>query len=227
MSRFYRLFEIVQILRQATAPLTAAELARRLEVTPRTIYRDMAALQARSVPVCGEAGIGYVMGRGFDLPPLAFTAEEADAIAVGLALVRRTGDAGLERAAAGAAGKIAAVTPRPHAAGSDDPRLYASPWGVAAAGAVDLGDLRAAIADEHKLGLDYCDGAGRLTQRTVWPIALVYYAEAAVLAAWCELRQDFRHFRADRIRACMPLDERFGGRGRALRAQWRDLHGIE
>ena len=227
MSRFYRLFEIVQILRAAPRPVTAAELARRLEVTPRTVYRDMAALQARSVPVAGAAGIGYVMGKGFDLPPLAFTAEEADAIAVGLALVRRTGDAGLERAAAGAAAKISAVAPPPHAGGGADASLYASPWGVADEGAVSLADLRQAIADEVKLGLDYGDGAGRLTARTVWPIALVYYAEVAVLAGWCELRQDFRHFRSDRIRACTRLDEPFGRRGRALRAEWRQLHGIE
>lgn len=227
MSRFYRLFEIVQILRAAPQPVTAAELARRLEVTPRTVYRDMAALQARSVPVAGAAGIGYVMGKGFDLPPLAFSAEEADAIAVGLALVRRTGDQGLEKAAAGAAAKIAAVAPPPRAGGGPDASLYASPWGVEDEGAVGLADLRKAISDEVKLGLDYCDGAGRPTARTVWPIALVYYAEVAVLAAWCELRQDFRHFRADRILACARLDEPFGRRGRALRAEWRQLHGIE
>jgi len=227
MSRFYRLFEIVQILRAASRPLTAAELARRLEVTPRTIYRDMAALQARSVPVAGAAGIGYVMGKGFDLPPLAFTAEEADAIAVGLALVRRTGDAGLEKAAAGAAAKIAAVAPPPHAGEGADASLYASPWGVSDEGAVSLGDLRAAIAEEVKLGLDYSDGAGQMTRRTVWPIALIYHAEVAVLAAWCELRRDFRHFRADRIRACARLDEPFGRRGRELRAEWRELQHIE
>jgi len=227
MSRLYRLFEIVQILRAAPRPVTACELAQRLEVAPRTIYRDMAALQARSVPIAGAAGIGYVMGKGFDLPPLAFSAEEADAIAVGLALVRRTGDQGLERAAAGAAAKIAAVAPPPHAGGGPDASLYASPWGVADKGAVSLADLRAAIADEQKLGLDYGDGAGRVTQRTVWPIALIYHAEVAVLAAWCELRQDFRHFRADRIRACARLDQPFGRRGRALRAEWRALHGIQ
>ncbi len=224
MSRFYRLFEIVQILRAAPGPLTAAELASRLEVTPRTIYRDMAALQARDVPIAGEAGIGYVMRGGFDLPPLAFSAEEADAIAIGLALVRRTDDAGLERAAAGAAAKIAAASPR---ANAGDRRLYAPAWDVNIADVVSLADLRAAISDERKLRLGYCDTAGRLTERTVLPIALVYYAEAAVLAAWCELREDFRHFRADRIGACAALGERFAGQGRALRAEWRRLHVIE
>ncbi len=224
MSRFYRLFEIVQILRAAPGPLTAAELAARLEVTPRTIYRDMAALQARNVPVAGEAGIGYVMRGGFDLPPLAFTAEEADAIAIGLALVRRTGDAGLERAAAAAAAKIVTASPQGDAG---DRRLYAPAWEVNAAGSTSLADLRAAIAEERKLALGYCDAAGRATERTVLPIALVYYAEAAVLAAWCELREDFRHFRADRIGACIALAERFAGEGRALRAEWRRLHAIE
>ena len=219
MRRAGRLFEIIQMLRTARGPLTAAMIGEALEVTPRTIYRDIAVLQAMRVPIEGAAGIGYLLRAGYDLPPLNFTVEEIEAIVVGLSLLARTGDAGLMRAAATAAGKIAVVTPGPggplEAAG-----LHVSDWGVEMLDAVDPGMLRSAIRDACKLRLHYCDQEGEETARTVLPVALIYYVESVVLAAWCELRQDFRHFRADRMLSCEPLEERFMERATKLRAAW-------
>lgn len=221
MSRSNRLFEIIQLLRGADKPLTAAKLAVSLEVAPRTIYRDIAALQAMRVPVAGEAGIGYVMRAGFDLPPLMFTEEEIEALIVGLALLGRTGDAGLQAAASSVAGKIAQVMPERPGRRLKSGGLYVSRWGAASPGATDLSRIRRAIRDERKLSVVYENDAAARTERTIKPLGLVYYIEVVVLAAWCELRRDYRHFRVDRIASCAETAEDFIDEGEALRAIWR------
>ncbi|WP_193172860.1 helix-turn-helix transcriptional regulator [Nisaea nitritireducens] len=206
-----RLFEVIQILRGARTPVIAARLAEQLEVSVRTIYRDIAALQAMRIPIAGEPGIGYVLQRGYDLPPINFDTEEAEAISVGLSMLARTGDAGLKRAAERAARKLNAATPLSEA-------LLTSSWG-----APDLNllpEIRTAIREERALQVVYEDDTGSLTRRKILPIALIYYAEVAVLAAWCRLRRDFRHFRPDRMHECTPLDERFDGEGGHLRQAW-------
>jgi predicted DNA-binding transcriptional regulator YafY len=226
LSRSVRMFEIIQLLRSADAPLTAHAIAALLEVTKRTVYRDIAALQAMRVPIEGAAGLGYVMRPGFDLPPLTFTSEELEAIVVGLALLGRTGDADLEAAAAGAARKIGAVLPENRGRELKDQPLYASRWHAIPGARVAPRLLRRAVREEEKLQLSYADAEGRLTQRTVLPLAVVYHIESVVLAAWCELRADFRHFRLDRMAACQPTGERFAGQGPQLRARWREQHGL-
>lgn len=213
MAKTDRYFEIIQMLRRATRPILAQEIAEALEVSKRTVYRDIAALQARQTPIQGEPGIGYVMRRGYDLPPINFEPEEADAVAIGLSLVARTGDPGLWRAARRASRKLTEAAPSTR-------RLVASAWGVEATPRVDLSALRAAIRAEQKLALAYGDVAGRETRRTVWPLILIYYVDAAMLVAWCELRQDLRHFRVDRMRRCTVLTDRFEGAGEALVARW-------
>lgn len=226
MSRPTRLFEIIQLLRAAGGPLTAAAMAERLEVATRTVYRDIAALQAMRVPIEGEAGIGYVMRPGFDLPPLMFTAEEVEAITVGLALLGRTGDAGLLTAAADAGDKIAAVLA---GAGAEPMRaapLYASDWHAVPSAGVDLRRLRKAIREAEILRIDYADAAGRQTRRTVKPLAVLYYTESVVLATWCALRDDFRHFRVDRIARCHATGDRFVEDSAALRADWLAAHHL-
>ncbi len=220
MRRADRLFDIIQHLRAAKAPLTAAALAAELEVAPRTIYRDIATLQARRVPIVGEAGIGYVLRRGFDLPPLMFTAEEIEAVAVGARLVRRTGDSGLGRAAESVLAKLSAVLPDGLGAHLAAPPFYVSEHGVPAPPVADLSAIRVAIRDGRKLGIAYEDAAGNRTERTVWPVAVAYYVESTLLGAWCELRQDFRHFRADRIRALKLSAEKVPVNARVLRATW-------
>jgi predicted DNA-binding transcriptional regulator YafY len=211
------MFEIIQMLRAANGPSTAAQIAEALEVTKRTIYRDIASLQAMRVPIEGAAGVGYIMRPGYDLPPMNFDVEEAEAITVGLSMIARTGDKGLLQAARRAARKLAEAT-----AFSDT--VYSSNWAPEVPDTVNMAALRQAIRSETKLALNYCDAAGVTTRRTVLPVAVVYYSDAIVLAAWCELRQDFRHFRPDRIEALEILAEGFAGRGKALRQAWAVAH---
>ncbi len=226
MSRSDRMFEIIQLLRSAERPVTSHELAKTLEVAQRTVYRDIAALQAMRVPIEGEAGIGYVMRAGFDLPPLMFTAEEVEAIVVGLALLRRTGDVGLQAASRGVSAKIAEVLPDQRERGLEDRHLYASAWGADPPGQADLTEIRRAIREETKLRITYTDAQERRSERTIKPLAILYYLEVVVLAAWCELRVGFRHFRLDRIITCETTDDRFLGEGKKLRALWRDQHDL-
>ncbi|GAB5467283.1 MAG: YafY family protein [Rhodospirillales bacterium] len=214
MRRADRLFEIIQILRAARGPMTADALAAGLEISVRTLYRDVAALQAMRVPIEGAAGIGYVMRAGYDLPPLNFDSEELEAIVVGLSLLNRTGDRGLTQAAQRVTAKIEALN-------QDIGALRVSSWGVKEPEAVDLPTLRRVIREERKLAMVYVDRYGQETERTVLPLALAYLIEVVVLTAWCDLRQDFRHFRGDRIRSLTLLEERCIGQGATLRATWQ------
>ena len=223
MRRADRLFDIIQSLRTAARPMTAAALAGELEVTPRTIYRDIAALQASRVPIEGAPGIGYVMRRGFDLPPLMFTADEADAIAIGVRLLRRLRDPKLQSAAESVLAKLAAVVPDPL-----QPHLVAAPVYVSDGSAppvsgVDLAELRNAVHETRKIAIDYADEEGRRTHRTIWPLAMAYYVDVTLIGAWCELRGDFRHFRVDRITSSRVLDERFPADNGKLMAEWLAL----
>jgi predicted DNA-binding transcriptional regulator YafY len=210
MRRTDRLFEIIQILRAAKAPLSSARIAERLEVSQRTIYRDIATLQAMRTPIEGEAGIGYIMRKEYDLPPLNFDERELEAIVVGLSLLGRTGDTALEAAARRVLSKIDVSR-----AGADT--LRCDDWGVPPERQGDLDQLRQAIRDERALRIRYRDGKDAETERVILPIALTYYIEVVVLSAWCTLRKDFRHFRADRVLECRPLDRFFTGKGDELR----------
>jgi len=222
MRKASRLFEIIQILRLARKPVTAAEIAVQLEVTVRSIYRDIAALQAMRVPIEGGRGIGYILRPGFTLPPLMLSIEETEAIVLALALLERTGDTGLKQAAKQVNRKIAGVVPPPLAGLFSDNALHA--WGSPAPvpEAVDLAMVRRAIRDEQKLALDYRDELGRATERTIRPIALVYYSQTANIVAWCELRDAIRNFRADRVEHCEAVDDFFPGQGDRLRQVWID-----
>lgn len=220
MRKASRLFEIIQILRLSRRVVTAAEIAAQLEVTPRSIYRDIAALQAMRVPIEGERGLGYILRPGFDLPPLMFSVEETEAIVLGLALLERTADTALKQAARRVNTKIAAAVPEPLRQVLQGNALQA--WGSVAPApeGIDLAMVRSAIRDERKLLLDYRDEWGNATERTVRPLALVYYSATAVIVAWCELREAIRNFRADRVEDCQPLEDFFLGEGNALRGLW-------
>jgi predicted DNA-binding transcriptional regulator YafY len=221
MRKMERLFEIVQILTLASRPLTAAQIGERLEVTPRTVYRDIAALQAMRVPVEGARGLGYILRPGFLLPPMMFTIEEIEAIIVALGLLDVRGDGGLRRAAETVLEKIASAVPPPLRRRLSEPALHV--WGSrAATEGLDLEDARHAIRDEQKIAIRYVDAEGEVTERRIRPIALVYYAETANLVAWCELRGDIRHFRPDRVLASATLPDHFRGQGDALRRLWAD-----
>ena len=220
MRRADRLFDIIQTLRVAGKPMTAATLAERLEVTVRTVYRDIAALQASRVPIEGAAGIGYVLRRGFDLPPLMFTADELDAIAVGARLVRRLRDPGLQDAADSVLAKIATALPDALRPGVMAAPFYVSDGAAETPSGIDLSDVRFAIRESRKMRITYADAGGQRSNRTIWPIAMAYYVDATVLGAWCELREDYRHFRVERIVTSTLLETRYPTDGGKLMAGW-------
>lgn len=225
MSRATRLLALLQALRARRRPATAASLAAELGVSARTIYRDVATLAAEGAPIAGEAGVGYVLGPGLFLPPLAFDAEETEALLLGLATVRQRGDATLRRAARQVLGKIAASLPPEARAGLETPLSRPGQvwWEVAHGG--DLDTLRRAIRAERKLRIAYTDAEGRATERVVWPFAIDFLHAARILDAWCETRQDFRHFRVDRIASAEILPERMPKRRAALLAEWQQRIG--
>jgi predicted DNA-binding transcriptional regulator YafY len=209
MRRSDRLFDIIQTLRVAKGPMTAATIAERLEVTVRTVYRDIATLQARRVPIEGAAGIGYLLRRGFDLPPLMFTADEIDAIAVGARRVRRLRDPGLQEAADSVLAKVATILPDGLRDGVVSAPFFVSEGAAQTPEGIDLSDVRYAIRETRKLRITYADGSGQRTNRTIWPIAMAYYVDVTIIGAWCELRVDYRHFRVERIVTSTLLEENF------------------
>lgn len=220
MRKASRLFEIIQILRGARRPITAASIAERLEVTVRSIYRDIAALQAMRVPIDGERGIGYILRPGFDLPPLMFTIEETEAVVLGMALIERTGDRELTDAAKKVVRKIAAAVPAPLSQLVSARSLHA--WGPIAPQPrnIDFTLIRRAIRDEEKLEIDYRDEQGRITRRVIRPLALIYYLDAAMIVGWCELREAIRNFRLDRTQGCRETGLHFRNEGDVLRDLW-------
>ncbi len=220
MRKATRLFEMIQILRLAKRPVTAARIAERLGVVPRSIYRDIAALQSMRVPIEGGRGIGYILRPGFNLPPLMFSVEEMEAIVLALALLDRTGDMELKLAAKRVNEKIASAAPPPLRQILEANALHA--WGTVAPlpEGVDLASVRRAIRDERKVEIHYSDQGGRVTRRKIWPLALIYYSETANIVAWCELRQALRNFRADRVGESVFIEEFFPGSGDRLRQDW-------
>ena len=223
MRRADRLFDIIQALRTARRPVTAAALAEQLEVTVRTIYRDIAALQGSRVPIEGAPGLGYVLRRGYDLPPLMFTSEEADAIAIGVRLLRRLRDPKLQQAAESVLAKLAVVVPEPLQLHLASAPIYVSDGDAPPTTGVGPAELRSAIHDARKVVITYIDETGHRTRRTVRPIAMAYYVDVTLLGGWCELRNDFRNFRVDRISNAQLLDERFLAESGKLMAEWLAL----
>ena len=208
MRRADRLFQLVQLVRGRRLS-TARFLAERLEVSERTVYRDVADLQAQGVPIEGEAGVGYRMRAGFDLPPLMFTRDEAQALVASVRVARPHLDAELAAHAQAALGKIVGVLPASARAAAEGMALLAPAQPLDAATRERLRVLRQATEAHRKVRLAYVDQNGAATSRVVRPLACVYWGAAWTLAAWCETRSDFRNFRLDRIPALDVLDERF------------------
>ncbi|MCH9671384.1 MAG: YafY family transcriptional regulator [Gammaproteobacteria bacterium] len=199
MRRADRLFDIIQILRRRKL-VRAHELARELEVSERTVYRDIVDLQRSGVPIEGEAGIGYIMRKGFDLPPLMFTETELEALVLGARIVESWTDPELAGAAANAIAKVEAAIPDRLRRHMENAPLLAPDNHHTEALDVDLGRLRLSIRQREKLYFAYQDGSGEKTSRTVRPLALSFYGPIWLLVSWCELRGDFRSFRLDRIK---------------------------
>ncbi|SMP18870.1 helix-turn-helix transcriptional regulator [Shimia sagamensis] len=223
MRRTERLFQIIQVLRAARTPVTGQSLADELEVSLRTLYRDMAELIAQRVPITGEAGMGYVLDEGYDMPPLMLTADELEAAVLGAGLVAGQADPTLARAARDLVAKLTEAIPeelRPVV-------LDASSRAIVAKGPkaerFDGARLRVAIRERFKLRVVYQDGGGRESCRVIWPLLIAYFVGERYIVAWCETRQDYRHFRTDRVAALDVLNEGYPGRRAELIKGWEEV----
>jgi predicted DNA-binding transcriptional regulator YafY len=208
MRRADRLFQVIQLLRRRNVA-TAAWLARELEVSERTVYRDIRDLMLSGVPIEGEAGVGYILRRGFDLPPLMFSDAEIEAMVLGARVVTSWGDAGLAKAAAEALARVEAVLPDRLKARLTGTPLYAPGFHVLPQVVAALAEIRAAIDSRRKIHIAYTDGQAAATERTLRPLGLFFWGNGWSLTAWCELRHDFRNFRLERIQTLATLTERF------------------
>jgi len=209
MRRADRLFLIIHALRGRRSATPARKLAETLDVSLRTIYRDVADLQLSGVPIEGEAGIGYVLRKGSDIPPLMFTAEEMEALVVGTRFVRAFGGERLALGARAALLKIEAVLPPELRERSRRTRIFAPELSnrIEATDVIDR--LHAAVAESRVLRLDYSDQNGQSSQRDIEPLCLAFWGGSWTLGAWCRLRNGFRSFRPDRIGAFETTGEIF------------------
>ena len=221
MRRADRLFQIIQVLRRTRRPVTADDMAAELEISKRTIYRDIADLMAQRVPIRGEAGVGYVLDGGYDLPPLMLTPDEIEAAVLGAQWVAGRADPALARAAKDLIAKIGAAVPerlRPYVL---EPASGTPPAWNSLADAIDMARVRAHIHAGRKIKLTYRDEQGAETDRVIWPITIGYRDTTRMLVAWCEMRVDFRSFRTDRVAGAEFLEDRYPERPAVLRAKWR------
>lgn len=222
MQRAERLLDLIQGLRRRRRPVTAETLASELDVSVRTIYRDIGALIRQGVPVRGEAGIGYVLDAGFDLPPLMLSPDEIEAVLVGMRWLSERADPVLSRAAEDVVSKVAAVLPQHLKPILLDGALFAPAYGRdIPVDQVDVAGIRASIRLGRKITVRYRDEAGHETERMVWPIGLTFYDRVRIVIAWCELRQAFRHFRTDRITELALLEDRYPARRADLLKRWQ------
>lgn len=227
MSRTQRLFDLLQILRQHRYPVSGKQLAQELGVSLRTIYRDIITLQAQGATIEGEPGLGYVLRPGFMLPPLMFSEEEIEALVLGSRWVAKRTDKKLRLAAENVLAKISAVLPDELRAQLEFTGLYIGPKKTEIENDDEIAALlRQAIRQEHKLQMTYLDAKGDQSQRIIWPLALGFFEEVHIIVAWCELREDFRHFRADRIVDISTLATRYPQRRQTLLKKWRKINNI-
>lgn len=215
-----RLFQIIQILRRSTQPVTAARLAEELEVSRRTVYRDIADLIGQRVPIVGEAGFGFLLDADYDMPPLMLTPDEIEVVVLGTQWVAGRGDPTLARAAQDLISKVMMVVPENLRPFIIEPSVGTPPPRPQAPEPIDLVALRQAIRDGRKLHLLYRSPEGRETERKVWPVVLGYGEASRVIVAWCELRNDFRYFRTDRLVSGKVLDEFYGLPKSELYKRW-------
>ena len=221
MRRADRLFQIIQILRRSARPITAEAIAQELEVSKRTVYRDIADLIGQRAPIRGEAGVGYILEDGYDLPPLMLTPDEVEAAVLGAQMVAARADPALRRAAEDLIAKIGAVIPEALRPLVVEPSTRAPPSWRSVPDNIDMAGVRQAIRAGMKVVLTYRDEQERETLRTVWPFAIGYYETSRLIVAFCEMRRDFRSFRADRVTGAEFTEQRYPDRPAALRARWR------
>ncbi|GAA0680845.1 YafY family protein [Marinobacterium maritimum] len=220
MSRTERLLDILQILRRHRRPVRGAVLAEETGISLRTLYRDIATLQSMGAEIDGEPGLGYALKPGFLLPPLMFSPEEIEALALGLKWAGERTDGPMGQAARDAMAKLEAVLPPELRQRFDDDALVIVPCRRPPQ-REDLPLIRQALNEERKLSLHYTDQSGARTDRVVWPVTVGFFDSVQVLAAWCELRNDYRHFRIDRILEAQVLSEKTPKRRFQMMKEWR------
>lgn len=224
MSRAVRLLDLVQLLRRRRHPVSGDILARELGISLRTLYRDIASLQAQGAPIEGEPGLGYVLRPGFTLPPLMFTEDEVEALMLGSHWVAENGDPRLAQAAMDVMAKVAAVSPPDRRTQFETPSLLIVTRTKDQLAA--MAPIRDAIRRECKLTIDYRDAGSAATHRTIWPFAVGFFEEARIVVAWCELRNDYRHFRIDRIDGLAETNMRYPRRRAVMLKDWQKQMGI-
>ncbi|MBE0578856.1 YafY family protein [Devosia sp.] len=226
MSRTARLLDLLQLLRNRSTPITGPALAQELGISIRSLYRDIATLQAQGADVVGEPGLGYVLRPGFTLPPLMFSADEIEAIVLGSRWVAaRADDSRLSQSARQALSKITAVLPAELRERAEATNLLVARMGLASA-SIDAGVIRLAIRNERKLVITYRGPDGGETNRTIWPFMIGFFEQVRVVAGWCELRQDYRHFRVDRITRLEATDIRYPRRRAVMLKEWRAQQNV-
>jgi predicted DNA-binding transcriptional regulator YafY len=226
MSRTSRLFNLMDVLRGRRRPVTAAHLAERLSVSMRTIYRDVQTLIDLGAPIDGGAGIGYLLRSGFFLPPLMFNEEELEALVLGARWVKGQGDPALAQAADAALAKIGTASPKDLRDKMAETGLWAPRFKGPAQQGSGLGVIREAIRRERKLKIKYTDATEVASERVIWPLVLAFFEGVHLVAAWCELRGDFRHFRTDRIVGLENTDVAFPRSRGELTRHWRQQKKI-
>ena len=220
MRRTARLFQIIQILRSTRSPITGRELADELEISIATLYRDMAELHAQRIPIRGEAGVGYVLDDGYDMPPLMLTADELEAAALGAAWVAQEADPTLARAARDLVSKLSSAIPkelRPIVLDASSKSILTR---ARVSERFDSALLRHAIRERYRLQLVYEDRAGNRSDRIVWPLLIAFLDRTRYLVAWCEQKEDYRHFKTERIQELKVLAKKYPGRRTALLKGW-------
>ena len=221
MSRTDRLLQILQILRRHRRPVTGQAMAEELEISLRTLYRDMNTLMMSGVPITGETGIGYVLGHGFDLPPMMFNVAELEAIMLGARMVEDRGDPELARAAQDVVAKVSAILPPSLRPVLLEAPLIVTNFNPPLKDRIDPALLRKALRESRRIEIHYEDEKSRESRRIIWPLALGYLDQRRILVSWCEMREDFRHFRTDRIIEMTLQDTRYRTPRAVMLKRWR------
>ncbi|MDW6019813.1 YafY family protein [Vibrio plantisponsor] len=226
MSRSQRLFDLLQILRCHKYPVSAEHLAEQLNVSVRTIYRDIATLQTQGAEIEGEAGLGYILKPTFTLPPLMFSMEELEALLLGADWISKQANGEFSESAKNAIAKISAVLPADHKVKHSQEVMRVASIIEVPELTIDMSDIRKAIKHQYKANINYLDLKGNSSSRVIWPILIGMFQQHYVLVAWCETRNAFRNFRLDRIEDWQTLEQKYLPHRSELLKKWQQEEGI-
>ena len=224
--RTERLFDLLELLRGYRYPVSAQTLAEKLRVSTRTLYRDIATLKTQGADIEGEPGLGFQLKPGFLLPPMMFDNDELEALVLGMRWVHQKGDKPLQNSAKNVLNKIRAVLPKSRQRELDFSSLMVGPNKVICTDDNSMTILRKAVRNTKMLDIIYKDVKDNETKRIIWPIGIAFFDGLRVLIAWCEMRHDFRHFRTDRMKNIIELNQKYPKSKAVLLSQWREIHNI-